>query len=73
MNTPLVTAEASLYMSAGSYQALPLFGASANRVVPAIPACQNCDFICDVCIRTGRVCGACRFCLRGICDPNSPL
>jgi hypothetical protein len=70
---PQYTANAALYRTGGSYRS-HTFGASGpDRVVPAIPACQNCGHICDVCARTGGVCGACAFCLFGYCDPDSPF
>jgi hypothetical protein len=73
MHLPGFAAEASIYVAAGTYRAAKLGTSSSNRIVPAIPACQNCDFICDVCIRRRLACGACGFCVLGICDPNSPL
>ncbi len=38
---------------------------------PSIPPCKNCDHICDVCIDTGKACGACALCAFGVCDDQS--
>ena len=73
MSTPIFTAEASLYMPAGSYRAATVVVASGSRIIPAIPLCGNCDYICDVCVETGRACGACALCAVGMCEvPGRP-
>jgi hypothetical protein len=66
-------AEATVYTSTRSYRSARASVAGDSRAIaPAAPRCQNCDFVCDVCARTGRVCGGCRLCMAGICDRFPP-
>lgn len=69
MNIPGFTAEDSLYRTKGQYHMVGVMVGSTDQVVPAIPPCRNCDFICDVCVRRGLACGACFYCYIGRCDP----
>ncbi len=69
MNMPRYTAEASLYQTSEHYQMIGTQAGSTGQVVPAIPPCRNCDYICDLCLRRGVACGACRLCDIGNCDP----
>lgn len=86
MNMPGFNANAALYRSAhvyhGATDALPYGGSNAYRrglsaagvVVPAIPACANCDYILDNCAQNGwrprAVCNACAF---GNCYEEPPM
>lgn len=72
MRVPKFTAEASLYESNGRYRETGTASSAMDQIVPAIPLCSNCDFVCDVCFSRGLACGACRYCSVGICDPRGP-
>ena len=73
MNMPGFTAEASLHGSHSSYAGGDDFGrqsaqSHAGKIVPAIPACANCDWILDRCERNGwRPTGLCNLCAAGWC------
>jgi hypothetical protein len=71
MSTPGFAAEVTLYRTEITYRGM-YAGSMASGVVPAIPPCRNCDYICDLCADTGRACGACRLCSIGACDPCPP-
>jgi hypothetical protein len=79
MNMPKFTAEASLYTMGGRYQALHAAHARpaeslANSVIPAIPACRNCDDILDRCEANGwRPRALCSACLSGYCYDEPPM
>jgi hypothetical protein len=68
---PGFSAEATAYRTSRRYRGAANAGFSAG-ITPAIPPCRNCDSICDLCIDTGRACGACRLCSIGACDPCPP-
>jgi hypothetical protein len=72
VKVPGFTAEAALRETNGRYRGARTVSSSAARVVPAIPLCSNCDFVCDVCLSRGLACGACRYCSIGFCDPRGP-
>jgi hypothetical protein len=72
MNIPGFTAEGSLYKTSQHYQMIGAQPSSSGQLVPAIPPCRNCDYICDVCLRRRVGCGACALCSQGICDPSPP-
>lgn len=80
MSIPGFTAEAALYKTSGRYQALHPAHARpaeshADAVIPAIPACRNCDYILERCEANGwRPRALCNACLRGYCyeDPPAP-
>jgi hypothetical protein len=63
MNMPGFTAETSLYATRGRYRTNRMVASPAGGVVPAIPACANCDDILDRCAANGgkprAVCNAC--------------
>jgi hypothetical protein len=69
MNIPGFNADRSLYKTSGRYQMSGTPLSSTSQVVPAIPPCRNCDYICDVCLKRGVACGACALCSWGHCDP----
>ncbi len=75
MNIPGFTAEDSLYTTSGHYEtgrhtiSLPM-----ATVVPAIPMCQNCDYILDRCEVNGwRPRALCNACLIGNCYDEPPM
>jgi hypothetical protein len=72
MRLPGFTGDLALSSSGAHYRLVAQRGGSAGAVVPAIPPCRNCDYICDVCLETGRACGACAMCGVGVCDPRGP-
>ena len=65
MSIPAFTAERSIYTGGGHYQARWSSGRGSNEVIPARPACRNCDWILGNCARNGwrprAVCNACYF------------
>jgi hypothetical protein len=74
MSIPGFSGEVSVYKSDGRYRAGSRSPASSGqRVIPAIPACRNCDYILDNCARNGwrprAVCNACAF---GNCYEEPP-
>jgi hypothetical protein len=72
MNMPGFSAEASVYTSDGCYASAPFAVRSASAVIPAIPACKNCDWILNNCNNNGwrprAVCDACFYgnCYSGV-------
>jgi hypothetical protein len=70
MRTPGFSAESSLYTTSSVYGGVAAASDSGGMVIPAIPPCRNCDYICDVCLRRHVACGACRLCSLGYCDPS---
>lgn len=76
MKLPSFSAEASLYKTRGRYQASRQgSNAPTDAIIPAIPACRNCDYILDNCEANGwRPRAVCNACLRGNCyeDPPPP-
>jgi hypothetical protein len=71
---PGFTAEASLYKTSGRYQGSRHSAGSAGQlVIPAIPACRNCDYILDRCERNGwRPRALCNACAVGNCYVEPP-
>jgi hypothetical protein len=72
---PGFTADQSLTPARGYYRAGTSFGSASDGVIPAIPACRNCDYILDNCEKHGwRPRALCDFCARGFCyeDPPAP-
>lgn len=75
MSIPGFSAEASLYKANAHYHS-PAQPVSTTDpvVIPAIPACRNCDWILDNCLRNGgrprAVCAACAF---GDCYEDPPM
>jgi hypothetical protein len=72
MTMPGFYAEASAYTSDSSFPSGPFVVARADSIIPAIPACANCDWILDRCSKNGwrprAVCNACYFgdCYSGV-------
>jgi hypothetical protein len=69
MNMPGFNANTSLYKTSSCYQMVAFQSSVTAKVVPAIPPCRNCDYICGICERRGVACGACALCSWGHCDP----
>ena len=75
MKMPGFTAEQALRAQQQHYRSGHLSGLPSDAVVPAIPACRNCDWILDNCEKHGwrprALCAACAF---GNCyeDPPTP-
>ncbi|GAB4185272.1 MAG: hypothetical protein Fur006_23510 [Coleofasciculaceae cyanobacterium] len=73
MNIPGFTADLSLDRSATSYANDGYYrkqstDSHADTVVPAIPPCENCDFILENCEQNGwRPKGLCNLCATGNC------
>jgi hypothetical protein len=79
MNLPGFHADLSLYTSDVSFASGPFVVARGDAIIPAIPACKNCDWILDKCSKNGwlprAVCNACYFgnCYSGVEVPPSQL
>ena len=77
-NMPGFTAEASLYTTGGHYQALHAARSRpaeslSNAVIPALPACGNCDDILERCEANGwRPRALCNACSSGYCYDEPP-
>jgi hypothetical protein len=68
MNTPGFTAERSLYAARGRYRSGRTVASRSGAVIPAIPACANCDAILDRCAENGgRPRALCNACASGNC------
>ena len=73
INMPGFTAEVSLHGSATSYASGDYYrrqsaDSHAGKVIPAIPACANCDWILERCEQNGwRPRGLCNLCAIGWC------
>jgi hypothetical protein len=72
MNMPRFTSEAALYQTSRQYRGTAAGFSPTALIVPAIPPCRNCDYICDLCVDRGVACGACALCAVGDCDPCPP-
>jgi hypothetical protein len=74
MNMPGFTAERSLQKASGRYRGIRSSASRADAVIPAIPACRNCDYILDRCEannwRPRALCAACAF---GNCYEEPPM
>jgi hypothetical protein len=75
MNMPGFTAETSLYKTSGHYQAgRHAINSPIHMIIPAIPMCQNCDYILDQCeIHGWRPRAVCNACLFGNCYDEPPV
>ena len=68
MNMPGYHADASLGRRAGRFRRMRAGESAVQSVVPAIPACRNCDAIIDRCLENGmRPRAVCNACLSGNC------
>lgn len=71
INVPGFTAERSLHQVHGRYHSGRSIAVQPGAVIPAIPRCENCDFILENCENNGwrprAVCNACAF---GNCDSS---
>lgn len=75
MSIPTFSAEDSLSASRGHYRSRQPAGRASGGVIPAIPACSNCDYILDNCLENGwRPRAVCNACARGHCyeEPRPP-
>ena len=62
------TAEQSLHAVRGHYRSGRPVATRSGAVIPAIPRCENCDYILDNCERFGwRPAALCNACARGNC------
>ena len=74
MNMPGFTAETSLYKSSGHYQAGRHALHSPNQIIPAIPRCENCEYILERCENNGwRPRAVCNACAVGHCYEEPPM
>ncbi len=74
MGIPSFTAERSLYRRSGQYRVHRTGAEVSSDVIPAIPACSNCDYILDNCARNGgRPRALCNACAHGWCYTEAPM
>jgi hypothetical protein len=72
MNMPGFTAEQSLSTVRGRYRSGRSIPVGPGAVIPAIPRCENCDWILDNCERNGwRPRALCAACASGDCDSSN--
>jgi hypothetical protein len=68
MKMPGFTAEKSLSAALGRYRSGRRVVSRSGAVIPAIPACANCDDILDRCAANGgKPRAVCKACARGHC------
>jgi hypothetical protein len=73
MRLPAFDADRSLYRGGGRYRGRPSGRAAGGALVPAIPKCDNCPEILDMCARTGgKPRAVCRACAWGNCYEDGP-
>lgn len=76
MNIPGFTAEQSLHLVHGHYGSGKSVAVQTDAVIPALPRCENCDFILENCENNGwkprTVCNACNSgrCYSGTDNPG---
>jgi hypothetical protein len=71
---PGFTAELSLHAARGRYTSGWSSTSDPNAVIPAIPACRNCEWILDQCeIHGWRPRAVCNACARGYCYEEPPM
>jgi hypothetical protein len=71
MNMPGFTAAQSLHAVRGRYRSGRRGAGLSGAVMPAIPRCENCDYILDNCAANGwRPYALCRACAIGRCDSS---
>lgn len=74
MNMPGFTAEQSLLKVRPRYRSRRPTRSSSGTVIPAIPACRNCDYILGQCEKHGwRPSALCNACLSGNCYEDPPM
>ena len=74
MSLPKFTATESLYRNNDWYPHQQSGELRADVVVPAIPACKNCDYILDRCAQNGgRPRAVCWACAIGHCYTEDPM
>ena len=71
MNMPGFTAEQSMQPMRGRYRSGRNAAGVSGAVMPAIPRCENCDYILENCANNGgRPYAVCRACASGRCDSS---
>lgn len=74
MNLPGFTADQSLRTTRGHYRSTRSSASAPDGVIPAIPACRNCDYILDQCEKHGwRPRALCNACAVGNCYEDPPM
>jgi hypothetical protein len=73
-NMPGFTADQSLHAARGRYRSGWPSTSRSNAVIPAIPACRNCDWILDQCeIHGWRPRAVCNACAANYCYEEPPM
>jgi hypothetical protein len=74
INTPGFTADQCLQAARGRYRSGRRTALGSDAVIPAIPACANCDWILDNCEKNGwRPRALCNACAVGNCYEEPPF
>lgn len=75
MKMPGFTGETSLYTTRGHYQARrQAINSPMHGIIPAIPACRNCDWILERCeLNNWRPRAVCNACAIGWCYDDPPM
>ena len=74
LKMPGFTADRALHPPFGGYRSDQSATPSANAVIPAIPACRNCDSILERCENNGwRPRAVCNACASGRCYEDPPM
>jgi hypothetical protein len=74
LKIPGFTADHALTAQFGRYRIGQLAASNQNTVIPAIPACRNCDAILDRCESNGwRPRAVCNACASGNCYEVPPM
>jgi hypothetical protein len=73
MRMPGFSADQSLRAARGHYRSGCPSASRSDALIPAIPMCQNCDYILDQCELHGwRPRALCAACARGYCYEEPP-
>ena len=74
MSLPNFTADRSLYTARGRYRHGRRSASRPDAIIPAIPACANCDYILDRCeLNNWRPRAVCNACAVGNCYEPPPM
>lgn len=74
MKMPGFTAEQSLHAARGHYRSGRPSATGSDAIIPAIPACRNCDYILEQCeLHNWRPRAVCNACARNYCYEEQPM
>ena len=74
MKMPGFTAEQSLHRAQGRYRSGRPSATRSDAIIPAIPACRNCDYILEQCeLHNWRPRAVCNACASNYCYEDPPM